>query len=78
MAMAAGTVPDCTDLTPQTDEGPSLVQQVSRTEVEVVEDRLGTLKENIHLCNQVLVDLEDLRGLLVRKSLQDVSLPQQK
>ncbi|KAL6109763.1 uncharacterized protein ACO6RY_12821 [Pungitius sinensis] len=74
MAMAAGTVPDCTDLTPQTDEGPSLVQQ----EVEVVEDRLGTLKENIHLCNQVLVDLEDLRGLLVRKSLQDVSLPQQK
>ncbi|KAM7383160.1 hypothetical protein PAMP_002838 [Pampus punctatissimus] len=43
-----------------------------------VDGRLVTLSDKINLCNRVLEDLKDLSDLVVRKSFQDVSLPQLK
>ncbi|KAI9524027.1 hypothetical protein NQZ68_020988 [Dissostichus eleginoides] len=57
----------------QTDEGVAPDKQ----ELEDVSDRLVTLSDHITICNQVLNDLKELSDILVRKSLQDVTLPLQ-
>ncbi|CAK6964368.1 hypothetical protein E3U43_020351 [Scomber scombrus] len=57
----------------QKEEGIPPVKQL----LEEVDGRLVTLSEKITMCDRVLEDLKDL-GNLVRKSFQDVSLPQQK
>ncbi|KAK9514110.1 hypothetical protein VZT92_027599 [Zoarces viviparus] len=73
--MASETVPGCSDLTMRTEEAVSRDKQ----DLEDIEDRLVTLSDKLNLCNQVLNDLKALSGVLVRKSLQDVSsLPPQK
>ncbi|KAG7474488.1 hypothetical protein JOB18_010081 [Solea senegalensis] len=45
---------------------------------ERVTDRLRTLSEKLSVCDTVLNDLKDLSDILVRKSLQDLTLPSQK
>ncbi|TMS11358.1 hypothetical protein E3U43_020351 [Larimichthys crocea] len=74
--MASDTVTGCPEntMTLQTDEDVSPVQQ----DLEDVKDRLVTISEQLDLCQSVLNDLKDLSDLLVRKSLQDVTLPQKK
>ncbi|TDH11548.1 hypothetical protein EPR50_G00061790 [Perca flavescens] len=74
--MASNTVAGCTEdtMTVQTDEGVSRAKQ----NLEDLEDRLVTLSERITLCDRVFNGLKDLSDILVRKSLQNVSLPPQK
>ncbi|KAK5861921.1 hypothetical protein PBY51_017359 [Eleginops maclovinus] len=57
----------------QTDEAMALDKQAQ----EDVSDRLVTLSDKLNICNQLLKDLKELSDILVRKSLQDVTLPQQ-
>ncbi|CAB1429028.1 unnamed protein product [Pleuronectes platessa] len=59
--------------TVRTEDDVSTVKQL-----EEVNNRLGTLSEGITMCERVLNDLKDLSEVLVRKSLQDVTLPPQK
>ncbi|KAA8591753.1 hypothetical protein FQN60_017127 [Etheostoma spectabile] len=74
MVMASNT--GCTEdtMTVQPDEGVSRARQ----NLEDTEDRLVTLSEQITLCTRVSNDLKDLSDILVRKSLQNVSLPLRK
>lgn len=46
--------------------------------LEDVESKIATLSGRMDLCTKIVEDLNDLHGILVRKSLQDVSLPIQK
>ncbi|KAM7383159.1 hypothetical protein PAMP_002838 [Pampus punctatissimus] len=74
--MASDTVTDCTVETAaqRREEGTPPVEQLLKD----VDGRLVTLSDKINLCNRVLEDLKDLSDLVVRKSFQDVSLPQLK
>ncbi|KAJ7985248.1 hypothetical protein DPEC_G00350110 [Dallia pectoralis] len=44
------------------------------TQLEDLEHRLISLKEQMDLCNTVLKDLVDLRGILKEKNISDESL----
>ncbi|KAK2909991.1 hypothetical protein Q8A73_007706 [Channa argus] len=70
------TVTGCTadTITRRADSGVSVSQQL----LQDVNDRLVALSEKITMCNQVLDDLKNLSDVLQKKSVQDVSLAQQK
>ncbi|KAK6326104.1 hypothetical protein J4Q44_G00017480 [Coregonus suidteri] len=56
---------------PQNDETDSSNTQL----LEDLQDQLVSLKEQMDLCNTVLKDLVDLRGILREKKLSDGSFP---
>ncbi|KAK2844857.1 hypothetical protein Q5P01_011516 [Channa striata] len=76
VAMDSDKVAGCTEDTAARRAGDGLA--ASRQLLQDIDDRLVVLSEKISMCNQVLDDLKSLSDMLQGKSLQDVSLSQQK